>query len=1045
MAGMPLHYYYFGQVLSSVPMLIAGTQPAVGYNLMAASIPALGAGLLAALGLVLVRRGRLAAAFLLPLLVLLTGNLAWPTLLEMARGGRWFDLWWATSRVIPGFAIDEYPLWTALFADLHGHFIALPVLLATLLWGWLVVTLTGRRWIAAAALCGLGAAVLAATNPWDVFVLTAALAVGAVMATARRIRGLLRLAAAGVASLVAGLPYIVELVAGIGAGAGGRGLFLTDADFAPAWAVMLHFGPLLAPLLVLAAALLLASRWWITALPLAAVGVALGLWMSSSAAALGLAAGTTLLLAALRSRSRTPRLLWSMAALAMFAVAACERFTLIDRMNTIFKVYNGAWVLLAVAVGGLLLVERGWRRRLLAVVWLPLQLAALVNLPLGVAQGVLQPRVASPRPTLDGQAFLELTDPETWFLVQGLAGMARPGEVVAEAADIAYADYTRIAMHTGQPTVVGWPWHLQQRGQSRLEIDARYRDLTEIFGGRDPLLRRQLLDRYRVRWITVAGVERRTYGLTDEDPFAGVPGVVRVAGEDDAALYMVRPVAAAGALPRVVTGREIPSELTVVASMPPVHAPPVRALAVDADGVTAVLPDGTLHDLDRIGRVVTSPLTPDCTAVATARRDGTVWAACSDGRILRRDPRRWRGVGAIPSVEGLAAGNTLWAWGPGGLWQRRGAGGWEQAVDRPVAAAAALAGTVAVSDGRRVWTLRGDERRRVGGALEGVRALAWQGASLWALADGGLYRSGGAVLPWRRPLSEVGGVSAMAGSDERLWLVLDDGLVVQHVRRQCGSPWQGSDTSSELQQPRGLAVSSEGWLAVADTGHDRVVWYTMGGTCLDSLGQEGSAPGAFTEPTGLALAADGSLAVTDTWNGRVQILHPDGSIRVVGANLYGPRGVLWAEDGSLLVADTGNRRLLRFRAPRWGAEPVVGFDGPVVGLAGVRGLIAAAVPAEGVVVLVEPTSGAEVRRLAVPGWDARQQQEGYLTVLPSGDLVASAPDTGELWRLDPEGEAAPTRLPVTLPGVTGLAVLPDGNLLAAQTYEHRLVRVSIPE
>jgi uncharacterized membrane protein len=106
MAGMPLHYYYFGEVL-------------------------------AGFGLALARRRSWFAALALPLLVLLSGNLAWPWLLEHARDGRWFDLWWATSRVIPGFAIDEYPLWTALFADLHGHFVALPVLLTTLGWGWL--------------------------------------------------------------------------------------------------------------------------------------------------------------------------------------------------------------------------------------------------------------------------------------------------------------------------------------------------------------------------------------------------------------------------------------------------------------------------------------------------------------------------------------------------------------------------------------------------------------------------------------------------------------------------------------------------------------------------------------------------------------------------------------------------------------------------------------------------------------------------------------------------------------------------------------------
>jgi len=78
-----------------------------------------------------------------------------------------------------------------------------------------------------------------ATNPWDVFVLTATLAVGTLAAAKHRIRGLFRLVVAGALSAVAGLPYIIELLVGIGAGAGGRGLFLTDADFAPAWALVI--------------------------------------------------------------------------------------------------------------------------------------------------------------------------------------------------------------------------------------------------------------------------------------------------------------------------------------------------------------------------------------------------------------------------------------------------------------------------------------------------------------------------------------------------------------------------------------------------------------------------------------------------------------------------------------------------------------------------------------------------------------------------------------------------------------------------------------
>ena len=1045
MAGMPLHYYYFGQVLAAVPMLTAGTNPAVGYNLMSATIPAFSAVLLAALGLTLARRRRPITAVLLPLLVLLTGNLAWPRLMDLARDGRWFDMWWATSRVIPGFAIDEYPLWTALFADLHGHFIALPILLLTLLWGWLVVDLPGRRWLVAAGLAGICAAALAATNPWDVFVLASALGVGTVMAAGRPIRGLFRLLAAGSASVVAGLPYVVELIVGIGAGAGGRGLFLTTADFAPAWAVVVHFGQFLVPLIALALALLLASRAWIVALPVAAAGVGLGMIIGSSAAALALASATVMAMAALRTAGRAPRLMWSLAALAMVAVAACERFTLIDRMNTIFKVYNGAWVLLAVAMGGLLICQRGWRRTLLTAVWLPLQLVALVNLPLGIAQGWLQPRTPSPRPTLDGQAFLAEQDPQTWFLVRGLQGMAKPADVVAEAADIAYAQFTRVAMHTGQPTVVGWPWHLQQRGQSRQEIDARYDDLAELYGGTDAALRRHILDRYRVRWIALADLERTTYGLADSEPLASIPGVVRIASRQAAGLYMVLPPGVEASAPAVQPEREIPEGLRPLAQLQTPAATAAVAVAMDDQGGMIVLPGGGLVEVNAAGRTLEMEAELPCPANSVARRRGVSWAACVDGSLWLRDGRLWRALGVVDGANNLTIGDDLWAWGARGLWRLPSGGSWTRTMEDPLTAAAALGPSIAISDGRAVWIVRDGVRRLVGAPLAGVRALAWQGASLWALTDDGLYRSGGAVLPWRQDLEGLDDVSMIAGSGDRLWLVLNDGLLLQHVRPRCGSPWQGDGRSVELEQPRGLVVSDDGWFAVADTGHHRVAWFTLSGTCLASFGVEGNQPGAFVEPSGLALAADGAVAVCDTWNGRIQVLRPNGTIQVVGAGLYGPRGVLWGADGSLFVADTGNKVVLRYRPPRWQSEVVGRFSAPVVGLTWVDGLLAAAVPVSGEVVLIDVARGEEVRRLPVPGWRNGEQQEGYLVTLPSGELLASAPSTGELWRLDPTGALDPRRVPVTLPGVTGMAVQNDGRVLASQTFEHHLVQVDIEE
>jgi len=213
--------------------------------------------------------------------------------------------------------------------------------------------------------------------------------------------------------------------------------------------------------------------------------------------------------------------------------------------------------------------------------------------------------------------------------------------------------------------------------------------------------------------------------------------------------------------------------------------------------------------------------------------------------------------------------------------------------------------------------------------------------------------------------------------------------------------------------------------------------------CMDTEGTEGSGPGEFREPSGLALAADGTLAIADTWNGRVQLLLPDGTTLVLEGELYGPRGLLWTTDGSLVVADTGNRRLLRYRPPEWQAESIAVLSGPVVGLAWAGGLMAAAIPSEGVISLVDPGSGTVVRNLDVPGWSDGDQQEGYLAMLPSGELAASAPTPGEIWLVDPAGVEPPRLLLDGLHGVTDLALLPDGQLLASLTWQDRLVKIRI--
>jgi uncharacterized membrane protein len=391
----------------------------------------------------------------------------------------------------------------------------------------------------AAVICGLAAAILAATNPWDLPVFAGSLLLAVVAVAPRPFVALIRLGTAAALSLVAAAPFLVELSAWLGGdgGVGGRALvFLNQGDFTPWWAILRHFGLFLAPLA--AAAVIRPRKDLAITGALAAAGVALGLAFGSSGAAVALAVAALFLTMVRWSSDRWQAIAWTLAGGAMVLVALAERLTLSDRMNTIFKTYNGAWLLLAVALAIVLLRARGRMLLMALPVFLVLAPVALVNLPLGITQGWLQPRKASPRPTLDGRAFLR-GDPSNAFLISALNGAARPGDVVAEAAGPSYRQFTRIAMHTGLPTVVGWEWHLRQRGQSLTAIEDRVHDLETIYTGKDDGERRRALDRYGVDWVVLGDLERETYGLQGNDPFEGVPDVVRWADQGSTVLYRV--------------------------------------------------------------------------------------------------------------------------------------------------------------------------------------------------------------------------------------------------------------------------------------------------------------------------------------------------------------------------------------------------------------------------------------------------------------------------------------------------------------------------
>ncbi len=457
-AGAPLNYYFFGFVpFALVGRAVAGAPPLV-FNLAVATVPALAAGCAATLGWLLASRAL--GGVMAGILAQLTGTLG--VLFHAGLLARpEFNTFWATSRVIDT-TINEYPVWTALFADLHAHFMGFPGLLA----GAAIATALALRRLPLRAGALAGGAIIgveAMTNAWE-------------------------------------LPVLVGLLVAAA---------LAGPVTHPAWRRLVQSGRCLA-LAALAAGLTALPYWRTVRTP--AAGLALEHATAAPLAAFVELFGVPAVLALIcasatrRTQARRSSLVWGWGLVIAGGalVWAPTLVTIADRMNTVFKLHLQAHLLLGAALGGLLAatvpaMARPWRWTLGAVA------AGVIAIGLATsvadARAVLATvRVPGPRPTLDGAAYLAEHAPGQAAVLAALAASPVAG-VAIEPAGAPYSDSMRVPMFTGVPGLVGWGYHLWQRNHSRSEILLRQQDLDILFSGTDPSVVGALVQRYRVRSV----------------------------------------------------------------------------------------------------------------------------------------------------------------------------------------------------------------------------------------------------------------------------------------------------------------------------------------------------------------------------------------------------------------------------------------------------------------------------------------------------------------------------------------------------------------
>jgi len=184
------------------------------------------------------------------------------------------------------------------------------------------------------------------------------------------------------------------------------------------------------------------------------------------------------------------------------------------RMNTIFKFYYQAWVMLGCASAfGVWWILNGLDERTSTAV----QTIFLVGAVILTAAGLVYPALASwsrvdgfrHPPNLNGASNVAQNHPDDWAAIEWLRTNAEGTPVILEAPGKSYDYEGRISAFTGYPAVLGWALHESQWRGSYQEQGQREPDIATIYTSPNDQQRLDLLRKWEVDYVIVGPPERR--------------------------------------------------------------------------------------------------------------------------------------------------------------------------------------------------------------------------------------------------------------------------------------------------------------------------------------------------------------------------------------------------------------------------------------------------------------------------------------------------------------------------------------------------------
>ena len=515
-------YYYLGYWMFGSLGIVTGVPSNIVFNLALPTIFGMSALSLYAIGRLSLDRYRW-----LPLLVLFIPNPSF--FFQIIQGKAWGTVLWDSTRTISN-TINEYPLFSFLWGDVHAHVISIfnqAFLIFLLLFAykrWETLGVRDKCIVGILTAVSLGSMPL--INTWDVLiyapvvVLTVALIMRRTWNTGDRNSSAVFLIAVPVLAILIYLPFYLQLLTHTG----GTGIVQSPSD--PLEFILVNglFLGIIIPFLWQD----IARRPFLLliALPFLLVGYV-------TAAIIVIPAGYMAARIVTRITVDFPSLL---AFFGLGILLFCELFYLKDnmgetffRMNTVFKTYLPAWILLGTASfsmagewlseSGLIPIIPARHTAIIAVIIVSMLFILPFVIPVNQNYG---------SGTLDGLAYLSDSHPgdaEAVAYLRTLSG----NEIIVEAEGGDYTYYSRISSFTGIPGIIGMPFHeYMWRSDDTGWYSSRIADVRSIY--EDPEKTVILMEKYHATLLYVGDAERERYDV--QIPASGLEKIYSAGGTE---------------------------------------------------------------------------------------------------------------------------------------------------------------------------------------------------------------------------------------------------------------------------------------------------------------------------------------------------------------------------------------------------------------------------------------------------------------------------------------------------------------------------------